>query len=148
MTVMQGLKLTAEKRTRVAATLEDSLRGKLLERLDEQKELVGAELAGKQLVKTRTVYVTNDAGERVAQEKPRRIRKWYCHNGDGAWFIELRYGGKVMKIAGENTAIEIGELKKAQKVIDTLMQAVTAGELDKALLAAKKERMAMLRRNK
>ncbi|WP_321389726.1 DUF6641 family protein [Emcibacter sp.] len=148
MTVLEKLKLTSEKRVQQRATIEESLRGKLYDRLAEQKELVEAELAGKEFIKTRRVFVTNENGERVAQEVPRRIRKWFWHNGEGTWYVELRYGGKVMKIAGEKTAIEVGDLKQMPKVIATVMQAVQAGELDKALLAAKKERMATLRRNR
>ena len=146
--VMAKLKLTADKRTNQAVSVEDGLRNKLMERLSEQLKLAEATLAGKAFTLTRTVYVTNEAGERVTQEVPRRLRKWFWHNGEGTWFIELRYGGKVMKISGDKAAIEAGELADVPKTITTVMEAVKAGELDKALLAAKKERMAILRRKR
>ena len=148
MAVMAKLKLTTDKRTKQAASVEDGLRSKLLDRLAEQLKLAEAALAGRELTLTRTIYVNNEAGERVAKEVARRLRKWFWHNGEGTWFLELRYGGKVMKIAGDKTAIEVGELVDVPNTIATIMEAVGAGELDKALLAAKKERMATLRRKR
>ena len=45
-----------------------------------------------------------------------------------------------------NTAVVAGTMEQLASVIETLMEAVTVGELDKALAAAKKERLAMLRK--
>jgi len=46
-----------------------------------------------------------------------------------------------------NTAVEVGEKAKLTTVIATLTDAVKAGELDKAMALAKKERMATLRKS-
>jgi len=146
MTLMTKLKLSNITRTRQALTVEESLRGRMLGHLTEQQELIAAELKGETLVKTRKIYVTNDAGERVTQDAKRRLRKWYWQDGDGTWYLELRYGGKVMNIEGDKAAIEAGKIKDIPKIIDTVIDAVKAGELDGALLTAKKERVAVLRR--
>ena len=74
------------------------------------------------------------------------MRKWYWQDGNGTWYLELRYGGKVMNIEGDKAAIEAGKIKDISKIIDTVIDAVKAGELDGALLTAKKERVAILRR--
>ncbi|CAA7614249.1 hypothetical protein [Magnetospirillum sp. SS-4] len=60
--------------------------------------------------------------------------------------MELRYGNQPLKLNGDNTAVLVGKLEQLAGVIETLMEAVAAGELDKALAAAKKERMATLRK--
>ncbi len=146
MTLMAKLKLSDITRTRQTLTVEESLRARLLGHLTEQQELIAAELKGETLVKSRKIYVTNDAGERVTQDAERRMRKWYWQDGDGTWYFELRYGGKVMNIVGEKAAIEAGKINDIPKIIDTVIEAVKAGELDGALLTAKKARVAILRR--
>ena len=60
--------------------------------------------------------------------------------------MELRYGGKALKLSGNRTAIEVGDKAKLTETVATLIEAVKAGELDKMLLAAKKERAAVMRR--
>ena len=75
------------------------------------------------------------------------VLKVRMRDADGDWFMELRYGNKAIKLSGENTAVEVGGKEKLTTVITTLTDAVKAGELDKALAAAKKERMAMLRKS-
>ncbi|OEJ67511.1 hypothetical protein [Magnetovibrio blakemorei] len=146
MSVMRKLKLTAEKRGENTETAEQQMRRRLVEHLDEQLELAAAELRGEKLVKTRQIYVTAENGERVTQRIEQRLRKWYWRNVDGNWFTEVRYGNRALKLSGENTAIEVGEKEKLAEVIGMLKDAVMAGELDKALAMAKKERMATLRK--
>lgn len=148
MGIMNKLKLTTTKRENRTVNAVELLRSKLTEKLDEQLEMIQAEQVGKKLVKTKEVYITNEAGERIAQKQDRRMRKWYWADADGTWYIELRYGNKVLKLAGNNTAIEVGDKSKLADTIKSVKEAVTAGELDKALANAKKERMATLRKNK
>ena len=147
MSAMKKLKMTAEVRGGNIESIEQHLRRRMLEQLDEQFELAEAELKGEQLIKTRQIYVTNEDGERVTKTEERRLRKWYWRNSDGNWFMELRYGNKAIKLSGENTAVEVGEKAKLTTVIATLTDAVKAGELDKAMALAKKERMATLRKS-
>ncbi len=147
MNVMKKLKMTAEVRGGNIESIEQHLRRRMLEQLDEQQGLADAEIKGEQFVKTQQIYVTNEDGERIAKTVERRLRKWFWRNSDGNWFMELRYGNKAIKLSGENTAVEVGDKGKLTTVIATLTDAVKAGELDKALAVAKKERMAMLRKS-
>jgi hypothetical protein len=146
MSMMAKLKFSNEQRNAEYETAEDKLRARLLAHLGEQLELAKAEQTGERVVRTRQIYVTNEAGERVLTEVEKRLRKWFWHNVEGSWFIELRYGGKVLKLDGKQTAVEVGDKSKLAEVIGTLMDAVKAGELDRALLAAKKERAALMRK--
>tara|TARA_Y100001934_G_C12228121_1_gene714000 strand:- start:91 stop:438 length:348 start_codon:yes stop_codon:yes gene_type:complete len=104
MSVMKQLRLSTESRLSSFETDQERLRRRLIEQLDEQLELVQADLAGETIIKTRTVYVTNENGERVAQKQPRRMRRWYWHNSAGIWFIELCYGNRPLNIVPDKSA--------------------------------------------
>lgn len=146
MGIMNELKLTSEKRSQYKQREEDRLRVKLLEKLEEQKEIAEADNANQPIVKTRQIYVTDENGERVPDMVKRRLRRWYWRNHTGTWLMELRYGGKALKIDGGKTAIEVGDKAAIPAVIDRLIEAVKAGELDKALIQAKKERVTAMRK--
>jgi hypothetical protein len=103
---------------------------------------------GKRPINSITTADFNEYDEwRLAQTAERRLHKWYWRNGDGNWLLELRYGNRPLKLNGDSTAVLVGKLEQLTSVIETLIEAVTAGELDKALAAAKKERMATLRKS-
>ncbi len=59
--------------------------------------------------------------------------------------LELRYGNKPITIADNKSTIEVGAMDKLPKVIDMVIEAVSAGELDKVLKAALGERRVKLR---
>jgi hypothetical protein len=72
----------------------------------------------------------------VPKEVPKRPRRWFWHNLEGKWFVELRYGNRPLSIDGRNTAIEVGPKEKLPEVIQTLIEATKKGELDNVLKAA------------
>lgn len=146
MSVMKQLKLSTESRLASIETDQERLRRRLIEQLDEQLELVQADLAGETIVKTRTVYATNENGERVAQKLPRRMRRWYWHNSVGTWFVELCYGNRPLNIDPDKSAIEAGKREDIVPVLNKLKEAVKAGELDKCLEQARKERAITMRK--
>ena len=49
------------------------------------------------------------------------------------------------QMIGNRTAVEVGDKGKLTETVATLIEAVKAGELDKVLLAAKKEHAATMR---
>jgi hypothetical protein len=55
--------------------------------------------------------------------------------------MELQYGGK-------NTAADAGTVERLATVIVALTEAAQAGEMDKALMAAKKECATIMRRKR
>ena len=146
MSIVKQLKLSAENRFFSIESDEQRLRRRLVEQLDEQLELIQADLAGEPLIKTRTVYATNENGERVAQKLPRRIRRWYWHNSAGTWFMELCYGNRPLSILPDKSAIEVGKREDLPKVLEKLKEAISAGELDKPLEQAWKERSITMRK--
>jgi hypothetical protein len=61
-------------------------------------------------------------------------------------FFGLRYAGKVIEFAKDKNAVEVGELGALPSVIDTLVEAIRAGELDAQLTAAAAARGQLLRK--
>ena len=147
MTHLTKLKLTDKTRTDVEMNPEDLLRSKLIARLLEQKELVEADLKGEQLFKTRFKFVTDsETGETKRIEVQKQLRRWWWKDEDGQVMLTLRYGNKPLAIADGKSTIEIGALGKLPKIIDTIIEAVKAGELDKQLNAAMAERRLKLKK--
>jgi hypothetical protein len=147
MTHLTKLTLTDKTRTDVEMNPEDALLNKLIARLLEQKELAEADLKGEQLTKTRFKFVTDsETGENKRVEFQKQLRRWWWTDEDGQVMLTLRYGNRPLAIAGDKSTIEIGTLDKLPKIIDTIIEAVKAGELDKQLNAAMAERRLKLKK--
>jgi hypothetical protein len=147
MSQLTELKFTDKTGTDIEKNPEDALRKKLITRLHEQKELAEAGLKEEQLTKARYKFVTDsEAGEckRVVVQK--QLRRWWWTDEDGQVLLTLRYGNRPLAIAGDKNTIETGTLDKLPKVIDTIIEAVKAGELDRQLNAAMAERRLKLKR--
>jgi hypothetical protein len=136
MAHIEKLKLTTETRN-AGGDETKALRQKVINHLTEQKALAEADLKGEAYVPKRTAYLKDEeTGQRVPKEVPKRPRRWFWHNLEGKWFLELRYGNKPLSIDGRNTAIEVGAKEKLPEVIQTLIEATKKGELDNVLKAA------------
>ncbi len=147
MSHLTKLKLTDKTRTDVETNPEDLLRNKLIARLLEQKELVEADLKGDQLTKTRFKFVTDsETGESKRVEVQKQLRRWWWKDESGQVMLTLRYGNKPLAITGDKSTIEVGTMDKLPKIIDTIIEAVKAGELDKQLNAAMAERRLKLKK--
>ena len=147
MSYLTKLKLTDKTRTDVETNPEDALRNKLITRLLEQKELVEADLKGELISKTRFKFVTDsETGESKRVEVQKQLRRWWWNDEDGQVMLTLRYGNKPLAITGDKSTIEIGTLDKLPKIIETIIEAVKAGELDKQLNAAMAERRLKLKK--
>lgn len=116
-------------------------RNKLLARLEEQRAMACAELAGESYQVFKEKLVNDEtSGTKTKVSVAKRIKRWYFAF-NGTHFFEVRYGNKPLELAKGKFAIEVGELKNVPTVIDTIVQAVNAGELDSMLMAIKKPAM-------
>ena len=138
MSMLKTLKLVAAK----PAPTDANGRGreKLLRYLAEQKALVAAHLAGQPFSATRVVTRKDEAGNRTRVEAPRHVRRGWFTDASGGLFFTLRYGAKPLELAKGMTAISVEKLEALPGVIDTLTQAVEAGELDAVVTVAATER--------
>lgn len=148
MSHLKALKLTSAVPVRAAIDPVQRAREKMIAALAEQKQMAEARIAGQAFTPTHIVRRKNAEGVRVEVEAPKRVRQGWFTDGNGKVFFALRYAGKALDFAKDKNAIEAGELSALPKVIDTLVEAVRAGELDAQLTAAAAERGQMLRKPK
>lgn len=121
-------------------------RDKVIAALTEQKQMAEAKLAGQVFAPTHVVRRKNEAGQRVEIETLKRVRQGWFNDASGKLFFAVRYAGKSIEFAKDKNAVEVGELSGLPAVIDTLVEAVRAGELDEQLTRAAAERGKLLRK--
>lgn len=147
MSHLKSLKLTSAVPVRVSVDPVMRAREKMVAALAEQKQMAEAKIAGQHFVPTHMVRRKNAEGQRVEIEAPKRVRQGWFADASGKVFFAIRYAGKPIEFAKDKNAIEAGELSALPKIIDTLIEAVRAGELDAQLTAAAVERGEMLRKS-
>lgn len=148
MSHLKALKLTSAVPVRATVDPVQRAREKMIAALAEQKQMAETKIAGQAFTPTHIVRKKNAEGVRVQVEAVKRVRQGWFTDGSGKVFFALRYAGKSLEFAKDKNAIEAGELSALPKVIDTLIEAVRAGELDTQLTAAAAERGQMLRKPK
>ena len=70
-------------------------------------------------------------------EAPKRVKRWWRIDGSGNCYLILRYGNKLIAPTADKGAIAVGEKAKLVTVLDAVIAAVKAGELDTAIETAK-----------
>ncbi|NTE54214.1 hypothetical protein G6M78_03895 [Agrobacterium tumefaciens] len=148
MSHLKALKLTSAVPVRATVDPVQRSREKMIAALAEQRQMVEAKIAGQAFTPTHIVRKKNAEGIRVEVEAPKRVRQGWFTDGNGKVFFALRCAGKTIEFAKDKNAVEIGELSALPKIIDTLVEAVRAGELDAQLATAAAERGKMLRKPK
>ncbi len=58
----------------------------------------------------------------------------------GNYMLEVRYGNRRLELKPKKSTIEVGEADNLMPTLETLREAVNAGELDKLLKEAKSSR--------
>ncbi len=147
MSHLKGLKLAQAAPVRATNDPVARAREKVIEALFEQKALANSKIAGTEYVVLHDVYRKNEAGERVKVKAPKRMRNGWFTDAHGKLFFSLRYAGKSIEFAKDKNAIEISNLSELPAVLDTLIDAVNAGELDAQLTIAAAERGKMTRKS-
>jgi hypothetical protein len=108
--------------------------------LTQQLSLVQGQLSGEPYLPYRTVSRKLPDGSRARLQEPMHVRKSWFRVGDATYF-SIRYGAKPLALDKTgNTTVDRGKISDLPGVIDTLIQAVMAGELDAALTAAVADR--------
>lgn len=146
MSHLKALKLTSAVPVRATIDPVQRAQEKMIATLTEQKQMAEANIAGQAFAPTHMVRRKNTEGQRVEVETLKRVRQGWFTDAAGKVFFALRYAGKSIDFAKDKNAIEVGELTTLPAIIDTLVDAVRAGELDVQLAAAAAERGKMLRK--
>jgi hypothetical protein len=146
MSHLKALKLTSAVPARASADPVARARENMVSALAEQKHMAEAKIAGQHFVPTHMVRRKNAEGQRVEVEAPKRVRQGWFSDASGKVFFAIRYAGRPIEFAKDKNAVEVGELSALPNVIDTLAEAIRAGELDAQLTAAAVARGQMLRK--
>ncbi len=108
-------------------------RERLLAKLDQQLAMATAQITGETYTCYREKWQKNP--ETGIQEKvriPKNVAKWFYKRG-GKYYLEVRFANKPLELSKGNHAIEVGEMENLTTVLNTVIEAVVAGELDKLL---------------
>ena len=141
MAALKSLTFTATPRS----YFDDPLlvrRAKLMARLEEQKALFKDPL----FVAVEQRWDKTAGGRKELVERKRKVRRWWREDVTGNVFLTVRYGQKTIEFDKGKTAISVGSKDKIPQVLDVLIAAVKAGELDEALTAMSKARGAFRRK--
>jgi hypothetical protein len=117
-------------------------RDKLVAGLKEQKLVHAAALKKEDHRVERDKWMSNDMGERVLVKTHRRIRPWFFEQ-DGGWYVQCRYGARVITADGTNNAVFVKSLDEVAGVLDAFLNAAAAGELDAAITRVAERRPAL-----
>jgi hypothetical protein len=131
MPVLKSLQFTTLPQPGTNPTLDR--RNRIIERLEEQKRLV----ADPKYHRTVRNWVIKD-GQKTTVEKAQRVLPWWRSGANGQCVLFVRAGQKPIEFEKGKAAIAVPSLEKLPSVIDTVIQAVRAGELDDQLAQAAK----------
>ena len=110
-------------------------RDKLMAGLKEQKLVHAAALKKEDHRVERHKWMSNDMGERVMVKAMRTVRPWFFEQ-DSGWYVQCRYGARVIAADGTNNAVLVNSLAEVAGVLDAFLNAADAGELDTAIAKA------------
>src|SRR6056297_2153122 len=117
-------------------------RNKLVAAIDEQKLVLAAMLKGETHTKQHAKWMTNEQGERVQVQTQRQVKPWFFEQDNG-WYVQCRYGARVLLVDGKNNAVFVSKLEQVGAVLDAFRAAAQAGELDAVIAqAAERKRVA------
>ena len=108
-------------------------RAKLIAQLEQQRELA----ADENYVAKRQKWIKQADGTKQLVDAPKRVKRWWRMDGSGNCFLILRYGNKLIAPTADKGAIAVGEKGKLVAVLEAVIAAVKAGELDTAIETAK-----------
>jgi hypothetical protein len=104
-------------------------RERMIGRLEDQKKL----LADPTFVRRIKRWERKETGEKVLIEKPLRTSRWWQPDQNGGFVMTVKVGSKRIEFEKGKAAIVVPSVEKLPSVIDTLIKAVRAGELDEQL---------------
>ena len=112
-------------------------REKIIAKLDQQKLVLAAIKLGNQHEVVEKHWRQSASGERVRVDVIKRIGPWFFERDNG-WYVQCRYGNRVLNISGRSNAVFVNKLDEVAAVRDALRAAAENGKLDRAVLLAMK----------
>ena len=140
MSMLKGFNFVAAPRAASQLSAEEMRRIKLIKQLQEQCSIAVAEAAGEIHVVKRQRWLKNENGERVRVDTEKRLKPWWTVQTDGQVLLTVRWGPGTIVWEPGKAAIAVGERGKLIAVLEKLIAATQAGELDQHIAAANKNR--------
>ncbi len=131
-------KLALTDRTQTKAKIDPVIRSrtKFAAALQIQRKIVEAEAKGESYTVDRQRWKTNEDGERVRVPTQISPRAWHWTEADGTVYLMPKVGVRPLEIEKGKPTIRVGPAKELVPTLEMLIQAVNAGELDKAIAEA------------
>jgi hypothetical protein len=130
MSALSTLKLVAARKPQQMPTIQ-LRRNKLSNKLWEQIQLAKSQISGEPFVVTRFRSVKDpESGLRRQVEIPKRIRAWWFVTENGKVCVSIRYGSWTLELAKGKPSVEVASADELVLALETIKQAVEAGELD------------------
>lgn len=131
--ILSGLTLSE---TKVKATdLLGKRKEKLINNLGIQKQLAEGLIKNEPVTIYKEKWTKSESGKQDISRIPRKVNKWF-NQISGTYFLTPRIGTAKLELAKGMTSIEVGDKANLPSVIDTLIEAIKAGELDKQIESA------------
>lgn len=129
-------KLTFTKEMQALNDRTTHVRSKFVDGANVQLEALKAEVESRPFKLTKEHREKNEeTGEVVKREKEVRFSVWWTKGVKG-YSVEPRYGSKRIQLSAMGSIIQTGDkLSDVKAVLELLIEAAKAGELDTALLA-------------
>jgi len=136
MSILNNLKLTTAKKARHVPPMLVRRR-KLASKLWEQIQLAKSHKDGTAFVFKRYKSMVDRAtGQRKQIETTKRIKSWWFVNEQGKLCVSIRYGTQVIELSKGKYSIEVTDEPALISALETVRQAVDAGELDAQITMA------------
>jgi hypothetical protein len=130
--LLSSLKLSARpEKTKDNPILKK--REKLLTKLNQQLAMAQSHVAGETYTVFKEKWQKNEeTGQQEKVQIAKKVSPWF-YKRNNQYFCEVRYGNKPLELSKGNHAIEVGEQENLVQTIETVIEAVVAGELDPLL---------------
>ncbi len=139
MPVLKSLSFTAMPKA--ASDPVHIRRAKFIEKLEEQKLLL------EDPAYVRTVQRTAEVdGVKQAVVRKQKVRPWWKTDAAGHLVMSIKFGAKPVEFQPGKAGIAVPSKDKLPSVINLLIEAVRAGELDELFTQASKARPAIKRK--
>ena len=130
MSVLSSLKLVSAKRPTQMPSVQIR-RNKLVGKLHHQLMLAQALSRGESYAPLRLRSVRDRHTQEVKMlEMPSKVRQWWFTTETGSIVLQIRYGAKVIDLSKGKNSIEISDGVHLIKTLESMREAVLAGELD------------------
>jgi len=131
MSILAKLDLKSVTRTANGNPVEQR-RKRLINKLNEQIEVFNALQKGKQYTQMKSVNVTDSDGNKAVSSIERTVKPWFFEQ-DSGWYIQCRYGSRLLNIYNRHNAVYVKKYSDIGIVLNQFIDATYAGEFDKVI---------------